>query len=207
MKLAFLVPLVICHEQVEDHVHDHKPSTMNFLKSLYARMDKNKNGKLDEADKQQNSPSHVMPGGMMMRGRMMGSRGGSDALREAMLASETEDNDAEDQAAANFIDINRDDENGDGNVDFDEFVANAFDNESLMLPLAFRFVNHCGGLFTTLIKSENMSSKMFGQTEKQIVSLLVCGRQSSAYFVQKAGNEISRFNRGGLLACIFMFSF
>merc|ERR1712080_145483 len=36
-----------------------------------------------------------------------------------------------------FFDVDEDDDNGDGKVDFNEFVEAAFENEELRMPLAF----------------------------------------------------------------------
>ena len=96
-------------------------------------MDTDKDGKLEQEDKKPKIPAFPgMPMGMAMRGRSM-SRG---MMEEAMRAAETED---DGQKATDFIDVDRDDEDGDGEVDFEEFVAGAYQNENLMFPLAFRF--------------------------------------------------------------------
>ena len=87
-------------------------------------MDKNRDGMLKDDDKVQAEPNS---GGMLARS---GFRGGNPLRPNAPAAQ------ARGQTPQDFINL-EDDYDGDGDVEFDEFVQGAYMNPALAVPLAF----------------------------------------------------------------------
>lgn len=160
--LPILIPLAAAHQSFLPH--QHKPSTLKFLKKLYSQMDEDRNGKLNEADKSRaaekamdeqplpvlgigarsgrmGGPGGRGPGGRPATGRSMGGFGMGLAL-PGIQAPPIAAN-----SPTKFIKM-EDDSDGDGSLDFDEFVNSAFESEELKYPLAFsdKDKNGDGGL-------------------------------------------------------------
>lgn len=71
--LSFLIPFALGHEIGFPHSHKgHKPSTINFLNSLYNKMDKNRDGTLGRADTEPVKIQNHLPSGFFRSGRMFG---------------------------------------------------------------------------------------------------------------------------------------
>jgi len=166
--LPLLIPLAAAHQSFLPH--QHKPSTLKFLKKLYSQMDEDGNGKLSEADKSKaaqkamdqmedsmplgigarsariggpggRGPGGRGPGGRPATGRSMGGFGMGLAL-PGIQAPPIAVN-----SPTKFINM-KDDSDGDGSLNFDEFVNSAFESEELKYPLAFsdKDKNGDGGL-------------------------------------------------------------